>query len=218
MTDEPPDRDRASVVRTYDRIATHFAEKRENPWPEVVDFLEDRRADRALDVGCANGRHTELLAGVAETVVGLDASRRLLQVASDRRRTHGFDAELVHGDAARLPLRSDAIDLALYVATLHHLPDRQTRVASLDELARVLAGGAPALVSVWSTDHDRFDRSTAFDTTVSFTLPDGTTVPRFYHIYDPVAFQSELSATGLGVDRTWVSHGNCYAVVRGPES
>lgn len=217
MTDDVP-ADRTDVAATYDRIAPHFAAKRENPWPEVVEFLDGRSATRALDVGCANGRHTELLAAVADRVLGIDVSRELLHEARTRRADHEFDADLLLGDAVALPVRRDAVDLALAVATIHHLPDRRTRRRSLDELARVLAPGSPALVSVWSTEHERFDRAEGFDTTVPFSLPDGTAVKRFYHIYDPGEFEADLEASALDLERSWVSHGNCYAVVAGTKS
>jgi len=202
---------------TYDRIADHFAATREYAWPEVTAFLEDRTADRALDVGCGNGRHTELLADRARLAVGIDLSRGLLYTAVERARDRGFaDATaFIHGDAAHLPIATASVDLATYVATLHHLSPRATRVASLSELARVLNPDGAALVSVWSTAHDRFDRDTGFDTTVDWTLPGGETVPRYYHIYDPDEFAADLAASDLVVEDVTVSSGNCYAVVHG---
>ena len=202
---------------TYDRIADHFAATREYAWPEVTAFLEDRTADRALDVGCGNGRHTELLADRARLAVGIDLSRGLLDTAVERARDRGFaDATaFIHGDAAHLPIATASVDLATYVATLHHLSPRATRVASLSELARVLRPDGAALVSVWSTAHDRFDRETGFDTTVDWTLPGGETVPRYYHIYDPDEFAADLAASDLVVEDLTVSSGNCYAVVHG---
>jgi len=200
---------------TYDRIAAHFAKTREYAWPEVESFLEGRSATRALDVGCGNGRHAELLAARAESVVGVDLSRELLREAAARVRERGFaDAlDLVHGDAAALPIADDAVDLATYVATLHHLSPRSARVGSLDELARVLAPDGAALVSAWSTAHDRFDREEGFDTTVDWTLPGGETVPRYYHIYSPDEFQADLEESALDVVASDVSSGNCYATV-----
>jgi ubiquinone/menaquinone biosynthesis C-methylase UbiE len=202
---------------TYDRIADHFAATREYAWPEVTAFLEDRTADRALDVGCGNGRHTELLADCARLAVGIDLSRGLLDTAVARACDRGFadTAAFIHGDAARLPIATASVDLATYVATLHHLSPRATRVASLSELARVLRPDGAALVSVWSTAHDRFDRETGFDTTVDWTLPGGETVPRYYHIYDPDEFTADLAASDLVVEDVTVSSGNCYAVVHG---
>lgn len=205
------------VPQTYDRIAEHFAETREYPWPEVENFLADQRedgdADLALDLGCGNGRHAELLAEQATRVLGVDASRALLETARQRAHDRNFDVDLVHGDAACITLRDDAVDLAVYVATLHHLRPRDQRVASLSDLARVLADDGTALVSVWSTEHDRFDREQGFDTQVDWTLPGGETVPRFYHVYDSVEFRQDLEDSDLAVIDAFVSSGNCYAVV-----
>ncbi len=200
---------------TYDRIAAHFSKTREYAWPEVESFLDDRSATRALDVGCGNGRHTELLAERASSVVGIDLSRELLREAAVRARDRGFadTVDLVHGEAASLPIADDTMELAVYVATLHHLSPRETRVRSLDEVARVLRPGGTALVSAWSTAHDRFDRDEGFDTTVDWTLPGGETVPRYYHIYSPAEFDAELAESALQSVEVDVSSGNCYAVV-----
>jgi SAM-dependent methyltransferase len=199
---------------TYDRIAEHFAATREHPWPEVESFVATADpAGLALDVGCGNGRHAEVLGTVADHVVGVDASRGIIGAARRRSDRREFAIDPVQGDAATLPVRDDRVDLAAYVATLHHLRPRATRVASLDELARVLAPGGRALVGVWSTTHDRFDTETGFDTTVDWTLPDGETVPRYYHIYDPAEFDRDVGASALVVRDTFRSSGNCYVVV-----
>ncbi len=206
-----------NLQSTYDRIATHFSETREYAWPEVESFLADRRGERALDVGCGNGRHAELLADHASSVVGIDLSRALLGEAVSRARERGFaeTTGFVHGDAAALPVGTDAIDLAVYVATLHHLSPRGTRIESLNELARALRPGGVGLVSAWSTAHDRFDREEGFDTTVDWTLPGGETVPRYYHIYAPEEFATDLAESDLTVVDVDVSSGNCYGMVRG---
>ena len=205
---------------TYDRIAAHFSKTREYAWPEVEAFLEGKTGERGLDIGCGNGRHTELLADHAPRCLGVDLSRELLREAASRARERGFDerAAFVHGDAARLPVNTDAVDLSVYVATIHHLSPRAARVRSLNELARVLRSDGIALVSAWSTAHDRFDREEGFDTTVDWTLPGGETVPRYYHIYDPAEFETDLADSDLAVVDVDVSSGNCYAVVRSPDA
>jgi len=206
---------RGAVAATYDRIADHFAETRHHPWPEVREFLADRSATVGIDVGAGNGRHAELVAERARRVLAVDVSRGLLGTARERAAEREYAASLapIAGDAGTLPVATDAVGLAVYVATLHHLPTRETRVASLSELARVLEPGGRGLVSAWSTAHDRFDRETGFDTTVDWTLPGGETVPRFYHVYDPAEFREDLRRSGLTVVSTRVSSGNCYAVV-----
>lgn len=209
--------DRSDVRTTYQAIADHFAETRAYPWPEVESFCEGRHVDTALDVGCGNGRHVELLVDHADFVIGIDASSRLCTLARGRVPTAGY----VVGDASNLPLADDRVSLALYVATIHHLPSRELRIRSLDELARVLDSAGTGLVSSWSTAHDRFevdtDADTGFDTTIDWTLPDGETVPRYYHIYSPREFDSDLAASDLEVVSSRISSGNCYAVVEGTE-
>jgi tRNA (uracil-5-)-methyltransferase TRM9 len=213
---------RSAVRDTYDRIATHFASTREYAWPEVEQFVDERTATGGtvgLDLGCGNCRHAELLAADAELerVVGVDVSRGLLETGRTRAVERDFDVSLVQADAAALPLADGVVDLAVYVATLHHLPTREARLASLDELARVLDTKGRALVSAWSTAHDRFEETEGFDTTVEWTLPGGETVDRFYHIYSPEEFEADLDASALTVCDWELSSGNCYATVAGAE-
>lgn len=204
---------RRSVRSTYDRIASHFAETRPAPWSEVESFVLDREGQVGLDVGVGNGRHAELLSRACSVVVGVDASRSALATATDRARTRGFDVALLCADAATLPLDDECVDVGVYVATVHHLPTRALRRRSLSELARVLRSGGRAIVSAWSVTHDRFSADEGFDTTVDWTLPDGETVGRFYHVYDLEEFVGDIDATALARVRTFESEGNCYAVV-----
>ncbi|RQG91170.1 class I SAM-dependent methyltransferase [Natrarchaeobius halalkaliphilus] len=219
--DRSDDRSRRDTVRdTYDRIASHFASTREYAWPEVEAFVDQQTAvdeGIGLDLGCGNCRHAELLAALdgVGPVVGLDVSRGLLETGRKRAREREFAVGLVQGDAATLPLVDDCVGVGIYVATLHHLPTRESRRRSLDELARVLAPGGRALVSAWSTAHSSFDETEGFDTTIEWTLPDGETVDRFYHIYAPDEFEADLRASDLELLEWELSSGNCYATVAG---
>jgi len=204
---------RRVVRETYDRIAPHFAKTRPEPWSEVATFLEGREGQEGLDVGVGNGRHAELLARHCARVLALDLSRAALDEASRRSQEKRFTIDIVAGDASALPVRGGSVDLAVYVATLHHLAPRSGRVASLNELARVLRPGGRGIVSAWCVTHDRFDADVGFDTTVAWTLPDGTVVDRYYHIYDQAEFEADLEASKLDPRSTFESRGNCYAIV-----
>jgi tRNA (uracil-5-)-methyltransferase TRM9 len=209
---------RREVRETYDRIADHFAKTRAYAWPDVEEFIEESAScSVALDLGCGNGRHAELLTKRAEIVVCADLSRSILETARDRIGSDDHATDMVQSDAATLPFHSASIDLAVYIATLHHLPSRALRVRSLDELAWILAPTGRALVSVWSTEHSSFDATNGFDTTVDWTLPDGEIVERFYHIYDPAEFDRDVRDSALSVQDVFVSEGNCYAVVGASE-
>ena len=207
------DPDYASVRATYDRIADHFARTRASPWPEIEAFLEGRSGVVGLDVGCGNGRHLDLLAERCDRALGLDLSPAMLETARGRAAERGHTFGLVRADAGSPPVATGSVDLAVYVAVLPHLTTRERRLESLDELARVLVSGGRALVSAWSTEHDRFDADEGFDATVLWTLPGGETVDRFYHIYDPGEFRADVADSALDLVEFEVSSGNCYAVV-----
>lgn len=204
---------RADVRATYDRIAAHFAETRPDPWPEIESFLDARTGRLALDLGCGNGRHAELLAERADRVLAVDLSQAALEVALERAEAGGYVVEPMQADAAGLPVKSSVIHLGVYVATLHHLPNRELRVKSLTELARVLAPDGAAIVSAWSVSHDRFDAEAGFDTTIDWTLPNGETIGRYYHIYDQAEFEADVDAGGLTRLESFESSGNCFAIV-----
>ena len=207
MTDPPP------IREVYDRIGEHFSKTREYPWNDVTAFLEGHSGAVGLDVGCGNGRHTEALAEVVDTPLGVDLSRTLLEAARGRAADRSVAASYLQGTATRLPVATGTVDVGLYVAAIHHLRTREARLRSLDDLARVLAPGGTALVSSWSTAHETFDREEAFETTVDWTLPGGETVPRYYYIYDPETFAADLADSALAVTDRWVASGNNYAAV-----
>lgn len=205
--------ERSDVRETYDRIATHFAESRSRVWEPVAEFLAGRAGAVALDVGVGNGRHAELLADGFDRVVGLDISEAVLETAADRACARHYDLELVQGEASVLPLATGSVAGVVSVATIHHLPTRALRVRCLDEVARVLEPDGIAIVSAWAVTHETFDASVAFDTTVDWTLPDGETVPRYYHVYDLPTFRADVEASSLAADAVFEKGGNCYATV-----
>lgn len=191
--------------RVFDEIAEEFSESRDEPWREVVDWVEDVDGGLVLDLGCGNGRHMPALQRRFDRVVGVDFSRELLRRA-------GREGVVVQGDVARLPFRDSVADAVLYVAALHHLPSHEERLESLDEVGRVLRRGGRALVSVWAIEHGCFDgvrseiRARDGDYYVGWGDYD-----RYYHVFDRRGFESLLGESGLRVEDVRLVGGNYYA-------
>lgn len=95
---------------------------------------------RILDVGCGTGELTRVLdaeAGPAATVIGVDADPDLLAVAREE-----TELSYLAGDATRLPLPADTVDLVACQALLINLPNP---AAAVREFARVSAGLVAAI-------------------------------------------------------------------------
>jgi len=109
-------------------------------------FDRERRAiesyftpgSRVLDLGCGAGRTTLALADRGFSVVGVDASRSMIDSA---RRAHP-DGEYLVGDAANLPFRDADFENVLFSYNgLDELRPRARRYDALREIRRVLAPG-----------------------------------------------------------------------------
>ncbi|MGQ0798119.1 MAG: class I SAM-dependent methyltransferase [Methanobacteriota archaeon] len=221
----PPSK--ADVRRTYDRIAESFAERRREPWPEVSAFAEGLRAGlRVLDVGCGHGRHTAFLAARGLRVVGIDLSARLLQIA--RAASPGWHSlhppAWIEADASALPLRSGSVDACLCIAVVHHLPTPADRLAALTEIRRTLVPGGELLMSVWALDPPRGrgsregDRGTPrpapHDVGMPWSLPDGTKVVRYYHLFEEDEFRSLIIDSGLREETFFKASENLFVRAR----
>ncbi|MFC6615338.1 class I SAM-dependent methyltransferase [Halopenitus salinus] len=110
---------------------------RRGMWADDREALSDLELDSresVLDVGCGTGELTRVLAEETspETrLLGIDADRDLLRVARDRNPER---VSTCVGDATRIPLRDDSVDLLACQALLINLPDPR---AAVREFARV---------------------------------------------------------------------------------
>ncbi len=111
--------------------------------------FEHGTVNAAADLGCGPGDLLARLAGQAKTVIGVDNSARMLELARERFQDRG-DLSLRIGELTHLPLRDGEADLAVLSLVLHHLSDVGAAVA---EAARVLAPSGRLLVA----EFDRHD-------------------------------------------------------------
>jgi ArsR family transcriptional regulator len=102
------------------------------------------------DLGCGTGQLTAALAPFVGSVIAVDRSGEMLQVA--RRRLREWpNVELRRGDLEALPIEDSALDAATLVFVLHHVPDPAT---VLEDAARALKPGGRLLIADM-LPHDR---------------------------------------------------------------
>ncbi len=105
----------------------------------TIDRLGLPAHARILDAGCGSARNMVDLARRG-AVTGVEVSPTSVEVA----RARGV-GEVVEGSVLNMPFADDAFDFAVCLDVIEHLPDDR---AALRELRRVLAPGAPLLVTV----------------------------------------------------------------------
>jgi len=101
---------------------------------EALHRLLGEGPGRCLDVGCGTGVSTAVIERLGWSVVGVDVSEDLLEVARER----GFD--VVSAPAEALPFGDEVFDAAVSVWTHTDVGDFRGMLA---EVARVLRAGAP---------------------------------------------------------------------------
>ena len=100
-----------------------------------------------LDVGCGCGATTLVAARRARTVLGVDLSRPLLEIAAGRARAASLDnVELVVADAQTYEFDEGSFDLVLSQFGLMFFDDP---VAAFSNLRRALASGGRAAFVCW---------------------------------------------------------------------
>jgi len=147
QSNDPHGRSRAPVPRPAYGIAARLYGLRTRGFARyrrgVVERLPLRPGDTVLDVGCGTGLCFPLLLdriGPEGTVVGVDASAQMLDLAAEQMAEHGWrNVQLVHAEVDRAPLPE--VDHALFCA----VHDILQSAAALDHvLGHVRDGGAVA--------------------------------------------------------------------------
>lgn len=139
----------AKVKADYDAIADDFSATRAAPWTELhalADMIPN--GSRVLDIGCGNGRIYQILRDKAIDYEGLDASPNL--IAHARRLNADVLARFSVGSMLALPFPDASFDVALAIASLHHVPSAAYRLRALGEASRVLKPGGLLLMTNWN--------------------------------------------------------------------
>jgi GrpB-like predicted nucleotidyltransferase (UPF0157 family)/SAM-dependent methyltransferase len=165
--------------------------------PAIVDLAGDLEGKHVLDVGCAAGHLSALLAERGADVLGVDSSAGMVAVA---RRKFGEVARFEVADITRpLPVEDGSIDVITASLVLHYVRDWGP---TLTEFRRVLKPGGALVFSVhhpgedwrWFGKEDYFELELLED-----EFPPGSRV-RFYRRPLSWTFQAVRDA-GFAVDR-----------------
>jgi ubiquinone/menaquinone biosynthesis C-methylase UbiE len=102
----------------------------------LLEGLRPIQARSVADVGTGTGRAAIGLAAAGATVIGLDASAEMLEVARERASAAGVAVRFEVGDAHALPLGDRSVDAAVCLRVIMHTVDWRRVVAELCRVSR----------------------------------------------------------------------------------
>jgi SAM-dependent methyltransferase len=135
----------AAVAHEYDdvfprHVAEHYIDKRTGLVKSLLPM-----GGLVLDVGCGTGQLGAAFAAQGFDVFGVDLSSSMVAKARERGLVGTFA-----GVTTALPFADNSFDLALTVATLHHLETAERVATTVNEMGRVVKHGG--FVVLW--DHN----------------------------------------------------------------
>jgi 2-polyprenyl-3-methyl-5-hydroxy-6-metoxy-1,4-benzoquinol methylase len=108
----------------------------------IIALLRERGAKRVLDLGCAIGRLSMLIAAQGIEVYGLDASEKAIDFARAWARDEQMpDIHFDVGMASTLPYPDATFDAAVANAVLDHMPLSEAQKAVREMLSVLRPGG-----------------------------------------------------------------------------
>jgi SAM-dependent methyltransferase len=108
--------------------------------PVVWSLFDQITPGAALDAACGTGRHARRLVELGHTVVGVDGSPEMLDLAKNS----VPDAVFRAGDLCSLPLESASVDVVVCGLALEHVAELSKAIS---ELRRVLRSGGRMILS-----------------------------------------------------------------------
>jgi SAM-dependent methyltransferase len=147
----------------YERIAEQLLPAAKT----VVETADPVSGETLVDVGCGSGNAALLAAECEATVIGVDPSQRLLEVASATAEERDLDAEFVLGEAASMPIGGAEADVVVSVFGVIFAEDPAAAAA---EIARVIKSSGRVVLAAWIpggpiSDAVRFTRDTMSEIT-----------------------------------------------------
>ncbi len=126
---------------------------------ELLDGFQDPAAVRVLDLGCAGGRNTVVLAERGFDVHARDLSRAMIARTRERlARIHGPEEAERRVRRAAMDHLEDltdrSFDLVISLGVFHCASSREEWDGALSEATRVLVDGGRLLVSVFDPETD----------------------------------------------------------------
>ena len=193
--------------KDYDLIAGEFSQTRGFLWEELKKFKDlIKDGEKVLDLGCGNGRLLEILQDKKIEYIGVDSSRKLIEIAKEKHPNFQF----LVADALSLPFLENSFDKVFSISVFHHIPSEELRLQFLKEIKRILKPKGILILTVWNLWQKRY-----FLLILKFTLlkiffrskldfkdifiPWGKKIDRYFHCFTKSEIEKLIKKVNLKI-------------------
>jgi ubiquinone/menaquinone biosynthesis C-methylase UbiE len=193
--------------KDYDLIAGEFSQTRGFLWEELKKFKDlIKDGEKVLDLGCGNGRLLKILQDKKIEYIGVDSSRKLIEIAKEKHPNFQF----LVADALSLPFLENSFDKVFSISVFHHIPSEELRLQFLKEIKRILKPKGILILTVWNLWQKRY-----FLLILKFTLlklffrskldfkdifiPWGKKIDRYFHCFTKSEIESLIKKVNLKI-------------------
>jgi len=204
------------IKKDYEEIAEHFSETRVKLWKDIIflaDFVKD--GDKILDLGSGNGRLFELFKDRRIDYIGIDLSKKLIEIARDKYKNY-TNVKFFIGDALKTEFDNNSFDFIYAIALLHQIPSKTYRIKFLNEAKRILKREGFLILTVWNLWQKKYIKyviKTFFlktkipgstkldfkDTFIPWKKRNGTIINRYYHAFTIKELRKLVKVAGFKI-------------------
>lgn len=144
------------VIKDYSNISDSFDKTRKHSWKEFETFLKYiKTGQRIVDLGCGNGRFYEFINKHKKIkYIGIDNATPLLKKAKK-----SFpEITFIKGDLLKIPIENKKIDVALSIASFHHIPSKKLKDKAINEICRILKNKGILIITAWNLFQPKYEK------------------------------------------------------------
>lgn len=148
------------VKNNYNLKAKEFSASRVYNWKEIQNLVDKyiKSGMSVLDVGCGNGRITDLFNNKQINYIGIDNSEILIEKANKKYGAKLENVKFIIGDILNLPFPKNKFDILICISVLHHIPSSKLRYQALQEMRRILKPSGILIMANWNLYQKNYRR------------------------------------------------------------
>src|SRR3989344_2252340 len=141
----PDYKGKSLLKEIYLRIFGYPYPPRRNEASIIFKFLNPKKNEKILDIGCGDGVWYNELRKRSFNVTGIDISEHDLDILNRRAKEMNLESDILKADAQKMPFKNESFDKAYSICTFEHIRDDEK---VFKEAYRVLKPNGTLIISI----------------------------------------------------------------------